>query len=132
MPQPRPSAISLAVATVASEQAQEGGELGRVMTKAEAKLGKLIGPAGFDALLARSLTLAAREHPVLACVSASTGGRLEGLPEEKQELEECTVVLVSHLCELLMKFIGEDLATRVFRDVWPPATDDCEPKETDG
>jgi hypothetical protein len=29
-----------------------------------------------------------------------------------------------------MKFIGEDLTTRVFRDVWPLATDDRETKET--
>lgn len=132
MPQPRPSAIALARATVASELAHEGGGLGGVLTKAEAKLGRLIGPAGFDVLLARSLTLAARERPALANVSTSTGGRLEGLPETKHELEECTAALLSHLCELLMKFIGEDLATRVFRDVWPPATDDGEPKETNG
>ncbi len=121
--QPRPSAVALALSAIASELADDAVRPEPVLKKAEAKLSKLIGSAGFDVLLARSLTLAAREHPALAGVSAASGGRLEGLPEDKDELEACTIALVSHLCELLMKFVGEDLATRVFHDVWPAVTD---------
>ena len=131
MSDPRPSAIAVARAVVACEQKPGGANQGlqTLMTKLEAVLGKLIGSNGFDVLLARALKLAAREHGVLAQVTASAGGELAGLPDGATELEHGMVALLSHLSELLMKFIGEDLAIRVIREAWPAATH-VESKET--
>jgi hypothetical protein len=100
------------------------------MRKLAGVLGKLVGAAGFDVLLARSVRLAAREHATLAGVSSSPGGHLAGLPAPVTERTQCVLIVLSHLLELLMKFIGEDLATRVVRDAWPWAADEGETRET--
>src|ERR1700723_949951 len=101
MPHPRPSAIALALAAVSSElaRADPAAGLPHVMTRVEAHLGKLIGSVGFDVLLARSVTLAAREDSTLAGVSVWPGGRLAGLPEDAAELERCTGLLLAYLFE---------------------------------
>lgn len=118
----RPKAIDLARAVVAAEgePGSGGPDASTLMGKLAVALGKLIGSNGFDVLLGRAIKLAAREEPALASVVAAPGGRLEGLSKSTPEGSRCLTVLLSHLCELLMKFIGEDLTTRVFHDVWPP------------
>ena len=130
MPQPRPLARDLARAVVGAHATREGPRLELLMGNLAVTLGKLIGPSGFDVLFARAVTLAAREDAVLAGAHSAAGGRLEGLPEPVDERSRCTLLILSHLLELLMKFIGEDLAARVVRDALPVAANDGETRET--
>ncbi len=99
----------------------------RIMLRLHSELGKLIGPAGFDVLLARSLVLARRTHPVLAGISAGAGGTLAGLDDATRDaaaLQEGAMAIVSHVIELLVVLIGEDLAMRLVRGVWPAAAEE--------
>jgi hypothetical protein len=56
-------------------------------------------------------------------------GSLEGLEgiaqsQEAGAAEEAGLVLVAHLLELLVTFIGEPLTLRLVRDKWPDASMD--------
>jgi hypothetical protein len=98
----------------------------RIMMRLYQELGKLIGPAGFDVLVARSLVLARQAHPVLVGVTAGPGGTLAGLDGDEHDgvaLQEGATAIVAHFMELLVKLIGEDLAMRLVRDIWPGATE---------
>lgn len=94
----------------------------RIMLRFHDGLWKLIGSAGFDVLVARSLVLARKEHPILAGTSAGHGGALPGLDDAARDadaLQRGAVAIVTHFIELLVTLIGEDLAMRLVRDVWP-------------
>jgi hypothetical protein len=93
----------------------------RLIERLHQALGKLIGSAGFDVLLARALVLARRTHPELAGITARPGGALEGLDDAHGgvALEEGALAIVAHFVELLVVLIGDDLAMRLLRDVWP-------------
>jgi hypothetical protein len=124
MARPRASAIAIASAIVAFEARPGAEDLPRVVaTKLYASLGRLIGGSGFDVLLARALTLAARAEPALSTVTVRSAGILEGFPPEPGRVALGLVAVLSQLFELLVRFIGEDLATRVVRDVWPNVAD---------
>ena len=121
MTRPRPSALALAKDVVVAESRGDesrGIEL-TIVRKLHATLGTLIGTHGFDVVLARALTLAKREEPSLGNVVAEPGGALKGLVTARADRDRGLVALLSHLIELLMRFIGEDLAGRVVRDTWP-------------
>ena len=113
-------AIVHAELMIEGADAREG--VSRVVSRLHRELGRLIGSAGFDVLLARSLVLARRNHPPLDGITVSPGGTLAGLDGASSDpvaLEESAVALISHFIELLATFIGEDLAMRLVRDVWP-------------
>ena len=85
-------------------------------------LATLMGNIGFKALLSRALTLAAAETPSLLTLRINADGsfeRAEGAGAGSTP--EGGVVLVTQLLGLLATFIGEDLALRLVRDVWPKA-----------
>ncbi len=106
---------------------EDSGIAQRITTRLHKDLGKLIGPAGFDVLLARSVVLARRTHPILAGIAARSGGTLAGLEDatlEGAELHEATMAIVSHFIELLVSLIGEDLAMGLVRTVWPVAEEE--------
>lgn len=84
-------------------------------------LGKLIGSNGLDALVARALRMARASEPTLIEVTAAPGGQLAGLPSDLLVRERGLTLLLAHVFELLMRFIGEDLAIRLIRDAWPDA-----------
>ena len=126
MIEPRPSAVVLAAAIVAAETSGVDGDSGRstateeiVITKLRANLGKLIGPKGVDVLLERALALAKKREPLLLKVTVDAVGALRGLGDKPSEVKQAFVVVLSHLLELLIRFINEDLAARIVRDVWP-------------
>jgi hypothetical protein len=99
----------------------------RIFTRMHQQLGKLVGPAGFDVLLGRALVLARRVRPGLAGVTSGPGGKLEGLAElarERAALDDDAMAIVSHFIELLVSLIGEDLAVRMTRDIWPAVADE--------
>ncbi len=127
MIEPRPSVIRFVRAVVRAELARTDGARDShaaqlVMVRLHKELEKLIGPAGFDVLFARSLLLAQRAHPVLAGITAGQDGMLAGLNDPARDgvaLEEGATAIVSHFIELLVTLIGEDLVMRLLRNIWP-------------
>jgi len=75
----------------------------------------LAGAAGFRSLLARALTLAKRESPVLNTWEVQADGSLLGLNGEAAQSGD---VLIAHLIGLLITFVGESLTLRLLHDVW--------------
>ena len=96
-----------------------GPAAAKVFEKLACLLGKLIGVAGSQALLARALSLAKRETEALATVSITDNGALEGLTSKAAEASS---VLIAHLIGLLVTFLGEALTLRLLHDVWPDRT----------
>lgn len=101
----------------------------RVCERLQVPLGKLLGLGGFRALLARSLSLAAADHPWLSELIIKDDSALEGFAALKAErrstaLVEGGVTVVAHLLELLVTFIGPDLTLAVLKEAWPEA--DCD------
>ena len=88
----------------------------RVCEKLRRPLVTLAGTAGFNSLLQRALVLARREAPALDAVSVEPDGSLKGL-EGAAAL--ATPVLVAHLLNLLITFIGHALTMRLLHDIWP-------------
>ncbi len=133
MIEPRPSVTRLARAVARVESALAGHERGSaiaqtILMRLHQQLGKLIGPAGFDVLLGRSVVLARRIHPSLAGISTGPGGKLEGPKHAREgaDFDDDALAIVSHFVELLVTQIGEDLAMRMMRDIWPLARDEEE------
>lgn len=124
MNDPRPS-ITLFVSRIFRHEVEQGGEghvAERIVRRLYHGLWKLIGPAGFDVLLARSLTLARKSHPVLAGISVTPGGQLQGLEDAARDsaaLQDGAVALVALFIDLLVTLIGAELAMRLVREIWP-------------
>ena len=87
-----------------------------VCDKLRRPLSTLAGPAGFRSLLARALTLAKQESPVLGAWQVKEDGSLEGVNGESAQ---AGAVLIAHLIGLMITFIGETLTLRLLHDVWP-------------
>lgn len=129
---PRPSVERFVKAVVGAELAPggRGGEgadthvAERILQRLHHALGKLVGPAGFDVLLARAIVLARRAHPSVGAITAGPGGTLTGLASDDNRQEEVATAIVAQLIELLATLIGEDLAMRLIGDLWPGATEE--------
>ncbi len=87
----------------------------RVCDKLRRPLTTLAGAAGFRSLLARALTLAKQESPVLGAWEVKSDGSLRGL---NGEAAQSGAVLIAHLIGLMITFIGEALTLRLLHDVW--------------
>ena len=117
-----PATTELAERLVAFEKgapilaAEDGLATCRVCEKLRRPLTQLVGTAGVSSLLQRALTLAKREAPALHGVQVLAEGRLAGLEEEAAG---ASCVLIAHLIQLLMTFIGEGLTFRLLHDIWP-------------
>jgi hypothetical protein len=99
----------------------------RVIEELRLCLIRLAGVDGFRSLLSRALTLAKAEVPSLQTVQVSADGSLEGFDgigqtEEAGAKGRAGIVLVAHLLELLVTFIGAPLTLRLLRDRWPEAS----------
>jgi hypothetical protein len=95
-----------------------------VCEKLRPQLAPLMGNGGFRALLSRALTLASTEVPWLRAVHVKVDGSFEGVEEQRAiltpaEFLEGRVVLLAQVLGLLGAFIGESLAFRLVREVWP-------------
>src|ERR1700733_12828715 len=117
---PRPSVVRFVRTIPPGERARNPGSLDsdaaqRIVRQFHEKLVKLIGPSGFDTLLARSIVLARRGHPILAGDVAGPEGSLAGLDAAHggSALQEGAVAIVSNFMELLVALISEDLAIRL-------------------
>jgi hypothetical protein len=102
----------------ADEADAQGAAAARVCVRLQAALAKLLGAAGFSALMSRALTLAQAEARDLRRVQLKEDGSLDGLVGVQQRGE---VVLVAHILGLLITFVGAALTTRILQDVWPTA-----------
>lgn len=106
----------------------------QVIEELRLRLVRLAGVVGFRSLLSRALTLAKAEAPSLKAARVNVDGSLEGFVGIEQSQETAVAVhartiLVAHLLELLVTFIGEPLTLRLIRDRWPDASiDDAETK----
>ena len=101
----------------------------RVFEKLRSHLSRLVGVAGFQALLARALALAKNEVDWLAAVQVQADATLEGFGEAAQSqsaeaIVEGSATLLAQLLGLLITFIGEALTLRLVKDVWPAAQGD--------
>jgi hypothetical protein len=95
-----------------------------VCEKLRPHLATLVGNGGFRALVSRALALANAEAPWLRAVHVKADGALEGLEKAHAQLDpdeffEGRVVLLAQLLGLLVAFIGENLTSRLVREVWP-------------
>ena len=98
----------------------------RVCRALHGRLAPLISSAGYHTLLARALTLAARDSPLLAGVSISSNGdcALSGLPaafdtRDPGEVADAFAAVLAHFIWLLVIFIGENLGLRKVHEAWP-------------
>ena len=102
----------------------------RVIEELRMRLIRLAGVDGFRSLLSRALTLAKAEAPSLNMLHVRTDGSIEGFDGIEQSQEaggaaiQAGIVLVAHLLELLVTFIGKPLTLRLVRDAWPDASMD--------
>jgi hypothetical protein len=87
----------------------------RVCDKLRRPLTTLVGPAGFRSLLARALTLAKQESPVLDAWEVKSDGSLQGL---NGETVQSGAVLIAQIIGLMITFIGEPLTLRLLHDIW--------------
>ena len=97
-------------------------DLLRVSEKLRIALTQFVGPDGFTALMRRALALGRTEVPSLQTVRVTPEGRLEGIEEHFADVKndsEAAIAITAHLLALLVTFIGEPLALRLMRDVWP-------------
>jgi hypothetical protein len=90
---------------------------------------RLTGVDGFRSLLSRALTLAKAEVPSLNMIQIAADGSVKGIDGLEQSevtgaADQAGLVLVSHLLELLVTFIGAPLTLRLVRDKWPDASMD--------
>ena len=131
MIEPRPAIRRFVTSVVGAATARGDDPLG-ITARLYESLVNLVGPAGFDVLLARSIVLARRVHPILADVATASGGMLSGLgaTTDPVSVQQGVAALVSYFVELLAVLIGEDLAMHLVRDVWPEAwKTDAAPQE---
>jgi len=99
----------------------------RVIVELRLRLIKLAGVDGFRALLSRALTVAKAEVPSLNMLHVGADGSLEGFDgiEQSHEagaVDQAGIVLLAHVLELLVTFIGTALTLRLVREIWPGAT----------
>jgi hypothetical protein len=106
-----------------------GAAVFAVADKLRTPLAALSGINGFQSLLARALSMAAREVRWLRAVRVQADGSLECPADSPRlspkEITEGMVALVAQLLGLLVTFIGEALTLSLVLEVWPhaPITD---------
>ena len=108
---------------------EEGDAALRALGKIRTYLTKVVGIAGFQALLTRALALAAAEVVWLEAVSVQADATLQGFEEAAHSLSAQTVAaggtaLLEQLLGLLITFIGEALTLRLVQDIWPQSQSD--------
>ena len=89
----------------------------------------LLGSGGVSALLRRALHLAQREQPLLAGVAldGESSPCFTGLAESLaastgEEAAAAATAVVTHMLDLLVVLLGEELGMKPIRKLWPQAT----------
>ena len=101
----------------------------RACRRLKGHLVDLLGSGGVAALLRRALHLAQREQPLLAGVAVNTESAtcFTGLAESlasrtEEEASAAAVAVITHILDLLVTLLGEDLGMNPIRKLWPQAT----------
>jgi hypothetical protein len=99
-----------------------------VSEKLRPHLSTFMGKAGFRALLARALALAAAEVPWLGRLQVRPDGSLQPAAELMGQIPPAEnaagrEVLLAQLLGLMVTFIGEKLTLRLVHEVWPTLTE---------
>jgi len=93
----------------------------RVTTKLSTGITLLVSSDVYRALLGRALYLARAEYSLLDGVRVGTSDfSLEGL-RETGTAHEALVSFLAQVIALLVRFIGDDLTTKLIRQSWPDA-----------
>jgi hypothetical protein len=86
----------------------------------------LVGPRGVAALLGRALSLAKREHPLLASVALGPepSARFSGLAEalasaSAEDAAAASSSILAHVLSLLILLLGNELGLQPVRKLWP-------------
>jgi hypothetical protein len=86
----------------------------------------LLGAGGVSALLRRAVHLAQREQPLLAgvAVSGESATCFIGLAESlaassEEEATAAAATVLTHLLDLLVMLLGEELGMKPIRKLWP-------------
>jgi hypothetical protein len=89
----------------------------------------LLGSGGVSAMLRRALHLAQREQPLLAgvAVSGESAACFIGLAESlaastEEEATAAAATVLTHMLDLLVILLGEELGMKPIRKLWPQAT----------
>lgn len=129
--------LALETAFDTSSEARVDGAV-RVIGELRMRLIKLAGVDGFRSLLSRALTLAKAESPSLNVAQVGADGSVEGFdgieqgPVAGAEAGQAGTILVAHLLQLLVTFIGTPLTLRLVRDTWPDASMDVADSRIEG
>ena len=102
--------------------AASGSDAARVCEKLRMPLAKLAGKAGYYSLMSRAIAIAKANAPALGPVEVRLDGSLEGLDKIGENDANAGVVVLVHLLDLLVTFIGEPVTLSLVRDAWPDAT----------
>lgn len=89
----------------------------------------LLGSGGVSALFRRALHLAQRQQPLLAgvAVSGESAACFTGLAESlaastEEEATAAAATVLTHMLDLLVMLLGEELGMKPIRRLWPQVT----------
>lgn len=95
----------------------------------------LLGAGGVSAVLGRALHLAQREQPLLAgvAVSGESAACFTGLAESlsastDEEATAAASAILTHMLDVLVTLLGEELGMKPIRKNWPRATQVGDPE----
>jgi hypothetical protein len=108
----------------------------RVYEKLRQSLCALAGVAAFQSIAFRALMQAKSEAPGLWAVQIEEDGSLQGLgefglqPDEferqlgsgKEQVSDGGLILIDHILDLLLIFLGEAITINLLRNAWPGAS----------
>ena len=105
----------------------------RVYEKLRLSICALAGVAAFQSIAYRALTQAKSGAPGLWAAQITTDGSLQGLgefdpqPDEfepqlgsgKEQVADGGIILIDHILDLLLIFLGEAITINLLRNAWP-------------
>lgn len=115
----------LAQETAGREAASVGDAAVRVWNRLCLRLAHVFTRPGCDVLGKRAVYLAQGEFPFLKGENGTVGvDELTAILENRDQVEAAAAAeaVYANFTSLLVTFIGEDLALRAIRDVWPGAS----------
>jgi hypothetical protein len=105
----------------------------RAMTE---ELNGILGTGGVRAIAGRALSLAKRQHTILAGMTlteppACYAGFADAFPDGLDEnATEAAITIIAHFIGLLILLLGEDLGMQPVRRIWPHLTADARKIDT--
>lgn len=108
-------------AVAAENSEQEKPAIVRLSEKLRRPLCTLVGVVNYGLLVSRALNLARAEAPSLSRVQVAADGSLQRLDElePQAETERAGTILIAHLLELFLAFLGVPLMLRLLQEVSP-------------